>query len=338
MKSDRALQRADVQLVIEPGTPPTYRFDPTRAESRLARRAVDDALQRAAGPPRRVHGARSAGRNRGLALHRLARARAARHEHHEHGPVGPRLLDRHRADAEAAQAPGRVADAPARLPARAVVRAARVPRGRGRRAAWRSAASPSACRCAARGRRSPSPAWWARLSFGGLGLLVASRARTVEAVSGLLNLVMLPMWLLSGVFFASSNFPAAMQPFIRALPLTALNESLRAVMLEGADLAAIGGPAPAARRVGRCQLRRGASALPLALVRHTIRENPYSRASKCILRDTNPQSSAPGPLATGCHRTGLCSRSRTEPMPLDHDGKLRGPIYAGGPPLRTPLG
>jgi ABC-type polysaccharide/polyol phosphate export permease len=43
------------------------------------------------------------------------------------------------------------------------------------------------------------------------------------------------------VFFASSNFPAAMQPFIRALPLTSLNESLRAVMLEGADLAAIGG-------------------------------------------------------------------------------------------------
>ena len=79
------------------------------------------------------------------------------------------------------------------------------------------------------------------LSFGGLGLLVASRARTVEAVSGLLNLVMLPMWLLSGVFFASSNFPAAMQPFIRALPLTALNEALRSVMLEGADLAAIGG-------------------------------------------------------------------------------------------------
>jgi len=46
---DRALQRSDVQLVIEPGTRPTYRFDPTRAESRLARRAVDEALQRAAG-------------------------------------------------------------------------------------------------------------------------------------------------------------------------------------------------------------------------------------------------------------------------------------------------
>ena len=74
------------------------------------------------------------------------------------------------------------------------------------------------------------------LAFGGIGLLAASRAKTVEAVSGLLNLVMLPMWLLSGVFFSSSNFPEAMQPFIRLLPLTALNESLRAVMLEGAGI------------------------------------------------------------------------------------------------------
>ena len=76
-------------------------------------------------------------------------------------------------------------------------------------------------------------------SFSGLGLLIASRARTVEAVSGLMNVVMLPMWLLSGVFFASSNFPDAAQPFIRALPLTALNDALRAVMLEGRGLAAI---------------------------------------------------------------------------------------------------
>ena len=78
------------------------------------------------------------------------------------------------------------------------------------------------------------------VAFGGLGLLVASRARTIEAVSGLLNLVMLPMWVLSGVFFSASNFPAAMQPFIQALPLTALNDALRAVMLEGAALPEVG--------------------------------------------------------------------------------------------------
>ena len=79
------------------------------------------------------------------------------------------------------------------------------------------------------------------LSFGGLGLLVASRARTIEGVSGLMNLVMMPMWVLSGVFFASSNFPDVMQPFIQALPLTALNDALRGVMNEGASLAGLRG-------------------------------------------------------------------------------------------------
>ena len=75
------------------------------------------------------------------------------------------------------------------------------------------------------------------VTFAGLGLLVASRAHTVEAVSGLMNLVMLPMWLLSGLFFSSARFPAAVQPLIKALPLTALLDSLRAVMQEGATLA-----------------------------------------------------------------------------------------------------
>ena len=63
----------------------------------------------------------------------------------------------------------------------------------------------------------------------------------MEAVSGLLNLVMLPMWVLSGVFFASSNFPPAMQPFVQALPLTALNDALRGVVNEGQPLVAVAG-------------------------------------------------------------------------------------------------
>ena len=74
------------------------------------------------------------------------------------------------------------------------------------------------------------------LAFGGLGLFVASRARTIEAVSGLMNLVMLPMWVLSGVFFAATNFPEVMQPFIHILPLTALNDAMRAVVNEGRSL------------------------------------------------------------------------------------------------------
>ena len=79
----------------------------------------------------------------------------------------------------------------------------------------------------------------AAISFGGLGLLSASRARTTEAVSGIMNFIMLPMWIFSGVFFSSSNFPTVVQPFIKVLPLTAVNDALRANMLEGVSFAAV---------------------------------------------------------------------------------------------------
>jgi ABC-type multidrug transport system permease subunit len=80
------------------------------------------------------------------------------------------------------------------------------------------------------------------LAFAGLGLLVASRARTIEGVSGLMNLVMLPMWILSGTFFSYARFPDAMIPFVKALPLTDLNDALRAVMIDGASPAQIAVP------------------------------------------------------------------------------------------------
>ena len=79
-------------------------------------------------------------------------------------------------------------------------------------------------------------------SFSALGLLVASRARTIEAVSGLMNVSMLPMWLLSGSFFSADRFPDAMQWFVQALPLTAVNNALRAIMNEGAGFAAVLAP------------------------------------------------------------------------------------------------
>ncbi len=227
------LQRADVQLVIEPGPPPVYRFDPTRAESRFARRAVDDALQRAAGrsdvfTPRDVHvetiGSRYIdwlipgllGMNImstglwGLGFS-IVSARTRK------------LLKRlvaspmRRRDYLLAQLLGRLMflllEVGALLGFSTLVFG--VP--------LRGSVIVLLATCVV-----------GALAFGGIGLLVASRTRTVEAVSGLLNLVMLPMWLLSGVFFASSNFPQGMQPFIQVLPLTALNDALRAVMLEGA--------------------------------------------------------------------------------------------------------
>lgn len=74
------------------------------------------------------------------------------------------------------------------------------------------------------------------ISFGGIGLLTASRAQKIESVSGLINLVMMPMWILSGVFFSYERFPKIFLPAIRALPLTALNDALRAIILQGAPL------------------------------------------------------------------------------------------------------
>jgi ABC-type multidrug transport system permease subunit len=231
----RALQRAEVQVVVEDGTPPTYHLDPTRAESRLARRTVDDLLQRAAGrhdvftardAPIDAVGARYIdwlmpgllGMNiMGTGLWGLgfsivyARTR--------------KLLKRlvaspmRRRDYLLAQVLGRLVFLVVEVAALVGFGALAfgVPM---RGAYWLLAAT---CLCGA-------------LAFGGIGLLVASRPKTIEAVSGLVNLVMLPMWLLSGVFFSSSNFPDAMQPVIQVLPLTALNDALRAVMLEGAGV------------------------------------------------------------------------------------------------------
>lgn len=79
------------------------------------------------------------------------------------------------------------------------------------------------------------------LMFGALGLLCASRVRTIEGASGIMNVVMLPMWVCSGVFFAATNFPDAIQPLVQALPLTATVDALRLNMLQGSGFAALSG-------------------------------------------------------------------------------------------------
>lgn len=77
-------------------------------------------------------------------------------------------------------------------------------------------------------------------AFSGLGLLVDSRTDKMETASGLINMVMLPMYIVSGVFLSSKRFPDEVQWFIQALPLTQLNDALREVKLEGASLATVG--------------------------------------------------------------------------------------------------
>ncbi len=103
--------------------------------------------------------------------------------------------------------------------------------------------------------------------FSGLGLLLAARPRTLEAVSGLMNLVMLPMWMLSGIFFSSDRFPEFAQPLIKLLPLTALIDSLRG----DARRSVANLPMVANRADGgleRRELCGGAQVVPLDLVVH----------------------------------------------------------------------
>jgi ABC-type multidrug transport system permease subunit len=82
----------------------------------------------------------------------------------------------------------------------------------------------------------------ASLAFSALGLLVSSRVKTTEAANGLLNLVMLPMWILSGIFFSATRFPVVIQPLVRAIPLTAAIDALRGNMLQGMSLGQLGAP------------------------------------------------------------------------------------------------
>jgi ABC-2 type transport system permease protein len=233
---DRALRDGEVQVIILPGPQPTYRFDPSRPESRLARLAVDGELQRRAGrtdrftageQPMQVVGARyidwlipgllgmnimgtgmwSVGfaivwaRTKNL-LKRLAATPMSR----------PQYLLAH-------------------ILARMVFLGIEV----GALLIFAKLVFSVSTRGSL--FLLAGVAVLGALAFGGIGLLVASRARTIEAVSGWMNAVMLPMWVLSGVFFSSANFPAVIQPVIRLLPLTALNNALRGVMLDGLPLA-----------------------------------------------------------------------------------------------------
>ncbi len=232
---NRALREGEVQLLIVPTDPPAYRYDAARDESRVARLLVDDALKRAAGrtdpftareEPVQIAGSRYVdwlipgivGMSiMGTSLwgigFSIVQTRMRK--------VLKRLIASPMRKREylLAQMAGRLVFlAPeAGLPLLFGALALGMPI-RGSIAAIAIVSLVGA------------------LAFGGLGLLVASRVRTFEAASGLLNLVMVPMWILSGVFFSSSNFPQAVQPVIQALPLTALINALRAVVLEGAAI------------------------------------------------------------------------------------------------------
>ncbi|MDH3283983.1 MAG: ABC transporter permease [Acidobacteriota bacterium] len=230
------LRTGKVALVVIPGEELTYWFDPTRPDSRYARLAVDDALQRAAGrtDPQRT-GSREMNEKGSRYIDFLIPGLLGMNLMGT-GMWGigfsivmsrsKQLLKRmvaspmRKTDYLAAQMLGRLVFLV--LEVGAIVIFAVLVFG----VPLRGSLPAFAAVCVL-----------GAMTFAGLGLLVASRARTVEGVSGLMNIVMLPMWICSGIFFSTSRFPEVMQPAVQALPLTAVNDALRAIMLDGATLA-----------------------------------------------------------------------------------------------------
>jgi ABC-2 type transport system permease protein len=234
----RALREGEVHLIVVPTAPPTYRFDPGREESRTARLAVDDALKRRAGrtdpwtareEPQEVPGSRyidwlipglvglgimstsmwgigfSVAQSRMRKVLKLLVATPMSRRDYLGAQMLARLVFLGPEVAIPVAFGAFVLNMPMRGSIAALVLVSIV----------------------------------GALAFGALGLFVASRARTFEAISGLMNVSMLPMWLLSGVFFSAANFPDSIQPLVQSLPLTALNDALRAVILEGSTLRAV---------------------------------------------------------------------------------------------------
>jgi ABC-2 type transport system permease protein len=237
-QADDALRHGAIHVLVVPGNPVTYELDPSRPESRVGRYVADERIQAAAGRQPSVP-----------VVERLVTVRGSRYiDWVVPGLLGMNIMGTGMWSIgfSVVQARGRkllkrlmatpmrrshylLAQMLARLiflvlEVGALLIFARLVFGIPVNGAWITLAG--FCLLGA-------------VTFSGLGLLVASRAKTVEGVSGLMNLVMVPMWIFSGVFFASENFPDPMQPLISLLPLTALNQALRGVMIDGAGIGAL---------------------------------------------------------------------------------------------------
>ena len=232
----KALRSGKVAIVVRPKENAyEYRFDPTRPESRTARLIVDDVLQRAKGRSDVVH----------YGEERITEPGARYVDFLVPGLIGMNLMGSGLwglgftiVIARSRKILKRFAATPMRrshyllsfmlsrlvflfLEVAAVVVFAWLAFGVTVRGSWISLSLMTLL---------------GGFTFSGIGLLVAARPKTIEGVSGLMNFIMLPMWLLSGTFFSSERFPQVFQPFIKALPLTALNTLLRSIMNEGAPL------------------------------------------------------------------------------------------------------
>jgi ABC-2 type transport system permease protein len=234
----RQLREGDVHVIVQSGDPPTYQFDPDRNESRIARLVVDDVLKRAGGRSDPWQAREDA----------VAIPGSRYVDWLIPGIVALGIMNNSMWSIGFMTVQMRLRKLLKRLAASPMKK-------------WEFLLAQVLARLLFLGPEVAVPlvfgalaydmpvqgsvlgiavvALSGALAFGSIGLLAGSRVRTLEAISGLMNVIMVPMWVVSGVFFSSSNFPEAMQPTIRALPLTALVDALRAVVLEGATLGAI---------------------------------------------------------------------------------------------------
>jgi ABC-2 type transport system permease protein len=239
----RALRRGKVTLTVVPaaaGGPVAYRFDPARSESELARSRVDDLLQRAAG------------RSDPLAAQdqRVSEPGARYIDFLIPGIIGMNLLSGGMWGVGFSLVDMRIKKLLKRLTATPMYRSDFMLAVMMMRVgfmfievSFMLAFGHLAFGVPLRGSLAGVYALGAMgsLCFGGIGLLLAARSTRIESVMGLMNLVSMPMFIVSGVFFSAERFPDALQPLIRALPLTAFIDALRALLLEGASLASQAG-------------------------------------------------------------------------------------------------
>jgi ABC-type multidrug transport system permease subunit len=233
-EAQAALRTGKVDLVVLPGPPLTYRFDPTRPESRLARALVDAALH-PRGPPDTIDAPVTEPGSRYI-------------DFLIPGLLGMTIMSGGLWGVGWVVVEMRVGKLLKRLAATPMSRAQFLWSFVVMRAVFLVLELPVMVGFGWLVFRIGVQGSWPLLvalsllgavAFAGIGLLVASRAQNLQTASGLVNLVMMPMFVGSGVFFSTARFPDAVQPFLRALPLTALNDGLRAVMIDGAGVTGI---------------------------------------------------------------------------------------------------
>ncbi len=234
------LRAGRVPLVVVPGEPVTYRYDETRPDGRLARAVVDDRLQRAAGRADPL----------AVADERVTDPGARYIDFLIPGLVGLNLMSSSMwgigyliVEMRTKKLVKRMLATPMRktdfllsfVVMRAMFVLIEVP------VLFAFGWIAFGVRIAGSWALLLAVSLLGALAFAGIGLLVASRAQNTQTVGGLMNLVMMPMFVGSGVFFATTKFPEAMQPYLGLLPLTAINDALRSITNQGGGVREVGG-------------------------------------------------------------------------------------------------